>query len=343
MVDLFENKIYDLYYREVGSYPLLSPAEERALLVRYHRCSQCERKIPSRVKATNCPECGTVSPGKLKGREYVCSECVTGYAPIVTSRVCPTCGYGRDVEARQELINANLRFVIRRAKKFTQDPDILSTLISAGNIGLLQAVDRFDINTNVRFLTYAEWWIRKEIMDELHGSHMIHVPTHKQKAIRREYKEGKYKCIHCGVRTDSEYNIKYLPPCDHLQGHDLEIPLHKDALLLSDTLSFDDMVSVTTDNVEINCCTTEMEEVIRTLIENLDLGERDKFIVLGYFDAVTADRKSEPKKLPQLASITGITPERVRQIKEILLKQLKRELQKVAVIDTVSLLPEALS
>lgn len=343
MGNYHDNKIYDLYFNEVGSHAILTPTQERELLKRYHCCPHCERQIPPRITATNCPKCGAIAPKKLNGRDFLCPDCSTNYGPTINAIICPTCGSSRDIEARQKLINANLRFVIRRAKKFSQDPERLSTLISAGNIGLVQAVDRFDINTNHRFLTYAEWWIRKEIMDELNSSSMIHIPMHKQKTLRRVYKEGKYVCIHCGVRTDNDYDTACLAKCIHPQGHSMELPLHRDALLLSDALPIDDMTCVTSDDVEMNCCTTEMEETIRTLIDKLQLGERDKFIVLGYFDAVTADRKSEPMKLPQLAALTGITPERVRQIKEILLEQLKRELRKVSIVDTASLLPIDLS
>ena len=343
MGDYYDNKIYDLYYNEVGGHAILSPKAERKLLVRYHCCPHCSRRIPPRIDASNCPKCGAVAPEKSNGRDYICTECTINYAAVINTKVCPNCGSGRDIAARQALIEANLRFVIRRAKKFAQNPDMLSTLISAGNIGLVQAVDRFDINTNHRFLTYAEWWIRKEIMDELNSAGMIHVPTHKQKTLRRASKEGKYICTHCGVRTDSNYNVGHLPKCSHSSGHDMELPLHRDTLLLSDSLSLDDTTCVTADNVEINCCTAEMSDIIRGVINRMRLGERDKFIVLGYFDAVTGDRKSDPKKLPQLAALTGITPERVRQIKEILLEQLKRELRKVAVTETSSLLPEVLS
>lgn len=333
------DKVYDLYYSEVGKHALLSPKEERALLRRYHCCPHCDRQIPPRTSATNCPDCGALSPPKLGSRDYACTNCAKVYAPIVNSRICPDCGSGRDIEARQDLIRANLRFVIRRAKKFTQDAEVLHTLISAGNIGLMQAVDRFDIGTNHRFLTYAEWWIRKEIMDELNNSSIIHVPTHKQKTLRRISKEGKYVCIHCGIRTNSEHNVRHLPTCKDAGGHVLEIPLQRDSQVLSDTLCIDDTVCIASEDVEMQCRTVEMKAMLRTVVDRMTLGERDRFIVVGYFDAVTADRKSDPKKLPQLAAITGITPERVRQVKERLLFQLKRELRRSSITTTSGLLP----
>ena len=97
--DFFDDKIYDLYYKEVGRYPVLLPAEERALLVRYHCCPLCKRQIPPRTDATNCPSCGAVAPDELTGREYTCAGCNASYAPVVNSEMCPDCGSGRDMEA----------------------------------------------------------------------------------------------------------------------------------------------------------------------------------------------------------------------------------------------------
>ncbi len=333
--DFFDDKIYELYYGEVGKYPILSPAEERSLLVKYHCCPLCKRQIPPRSDATNCPECGAVAPSELRGRDYTCADCSATYVPVVNSRICPSCGSGRDMESRQALVNANLRFVIRRAKKFTQDPDGLRALISAGNVGLMQAVDRFDINTNHRFLTYAEWWIRKEMHDEMNNSNLVHVPTHKQKTLRRIHKFGKYVCINCGARTDSIYNTNNLPPCTNGDEHDLYIPLVKDAAVLNDALPIDDMQLSSADNVESSVIDTGMEALLRSVLSRMHLNERDRFIILGYFNVATGDRKSDPKKLPQLAAITGITPERVRQIKERLLSRLKKELKKEEITTTV--------
>lgn len=336
------DKVYDLYYNEVGRHSILTQAEEKELLRRYHCCPLCSRRIPARVRATNCPTCGAIAPDDPQGREFVCTCCTKNFAAVVTTEICLSCGSPRDNEARQALIEANLRFVIRRAKKFTQDPEVLHTLISAGNIGLMQAVDRFNIDTSHRFLTYAEWWIRKEIMDELNRSNMIHVPTHKQKKLRRMNKEGPYACVHCGLRTDNERNIRHLSPCSDADGHVFEVPLQRDSQILSDTLNIDDTVCVATDNVENQYSVSEMKNVLRTTVASMGLSERDKFIVVGYFDAVSADRKSDPKKLPQLAAVTGITPERVRQVKEKLLEQLKKELKRAEISNLATLLPEDL-
>jgi RNA polymerase primary sigma factor len=79
-----------------------------------------------------------------------------------------------DKQAAQRLVESNLRFVIKIARKFQYSGVSLIDLINEGNIGLIEAVRRFDPEKNVRFLTYAVWWIRQAI---------LHYVTHQGKMI----------------------------------------------------------------------------------------------------------------------------------------------------------------
>lgn len=72
-----------------------------------------------------------------------------------------------DLAARQKLIECNLRFVIKIAKKYSKRPGQLLELINVGNLGLIEAANRFDPARNVRFTTYAIWWIRQAIFHHL--------------------------------------------------------------------------------------------------------------------------------------------------------------------------------
>src|SRR5256885_1013143 len=69
-----------------------------------------------------------------------------------------------DEEAFQKLIEANLRFVVAMAKKYSRSGYPLHELINEGNLGLIEAASRFDPSRNVRFITYASWWIRQAIL-----------------------------------------------------------------------------------------------------------------------------------------------------------------------------------
>ena len=83
-------------------------------------------------------------------------------------------------EARDKLVSANLRFVIKVAKRYQGHGLPLEDLISEGNTGLLNAVDRFDVDKGYHFISYAVWWIRQAITNALcERSRMIRLPQNR--------------------------------------------------------------------------------------------------------------------------------------------------------------------
>ncbi|MEK6856777.1 MAG: sigma-70 family RNA polymerase sigma factor [Nanoarchaeota archaeon] len=72
-----------------------------------------------------------------------------------------------DTEANDKLIEANLRFVIGVAKGYATDSQTLVELIAEGNTGVIEAARRFDETRNLKFITYAVWWIRQSILQRL--------------------------------------------------------------------------------------------------------------------------------------------------------------------------------
>ena len=75
-----------------------------------------------------------------------------------------------DLKARDKLINSNLRFVVTCAKQFVGQGVPLIDLISSGNLGLIQSVEKYDPNKGYHFISYAVWYIRREIMKAIYNT-----------------------------------------------------------------------------------------------------------------------------------------------------------------------------
>jgi RNA polymerase primary sigma factor len=98
-----------------------------------------------------------------------------------------------DEEAFRKLIESNLRFVVAMAKKYARSGYPLHELINEGNLGLIEAVSRFDPSRGVRFITYASWWIRQSILAAIahHGQVFRLPPKLKHELYRFETKVGR--------------------------------------------------------------------------------------------------------------------------------------------------------
>jgi RNA polymerase primary sigma factor len=223
-----------------------------------------------------------------------CPSCRASYALGSSATRCPKCNAPRNFKARDRLISGALRFVVKVAKEYAYrtkgpnfDNEVLTTLISAGNIGLLVAADRFDCSRNTKFLTYAAWWVREKILEELDSQGIIRVPAHKQKALRAQRKHGNGVNVEAPhVTLDAVEAIDAAGHCDHSLERDL-----------------------------VN---TYGLSLLRQALDELALRERDKYIVLAYFGA-----REEPKNLRQISNRLDLSSERVRQIKKTTMEQLK--------------------
>jgi RNA polymerase sigma factor (sigma-70 family) len=311
MSESYSDRTFQAYYNDVGKHAVISAAEEYEYLLRYKTCPRCNKNLPKLVKQLFCPTCKKqVTENVIQGRPAICSKCTTRFDPFKPPSYCPWCGANRDLEAREKLLQANLRFVVKIAKKFAKTPQSIQRLISAGNVGLVLAIDKYDFKHGTRFLTYAAWWIRKEMWDELHKTSLVHIPLHRQR------------------------DKKSMPEYDSFESMvEQDLALHS-LIPLDNTPSYASLASE--EEVETRVIDSDSAELLRKIVNSLDLRPRDKFIILQHYDVAEATRRTEDKTLMQIASAAGITSERVRQIRDGVLVKLKAKLQKSCDISDIS-------
>jgi len=150
-----------IYLREISKTPLLTKEEEINLF-----------KIISQAKEAEAILIGIVDSKLSTETVEDLDEHAREKAP-------------EGVKAREAVLKANLRFVVSKTKKYAHREDFLD-IIQAGNLGLLKAVDKFDLEKGWRFLTYAGWWVKKEVVYYFKNqTRTIRIPVDVQTQIKR--------------------------------------------------------------------------------------------------------------------------------------------------------------
>ncbi|HOX92122.1 MAG TPA: sigma-70 family RNA polymerase sigma factor, partial [Spirochaetales bacterium] len=108
-----------------------------------------------------------------------------------------------DQAAKDMLVKSNLRFVVNVAKRYQNQGMALSDLISEGNIGLINAIDRYDVDKGYHFISYAVWWIRQSILKAVcEKSRLIRLPLNRANELVQIEKARKY--VGAGMSEDGE-------------------------------------------------------------------------------------------------------------------------------------------
>ena len=228
-----------------------------------------------------------------------------------------------DERARNRLVEANLRFVVSVAKEYQNRGVPLADLVSAGNMGLITAAERFDEDKGFKFISYAVWWIRQAILQTLaEQSRTVRLPLNK---IGLLYKISKASRILQQERTDD--------PHPEAIAEQLDVPVEevKETMLCGRSLrSLDAAFLGEEDHSLLDVLPDERQEspesqVMRGCLHGqIDsalsrLIEREAEILRLYFGL----NGEEPTTLDQIGMRFGLTRERVRQIKEKALHRLR--------------------
>jgi RNA polymerase primary sigma factor len=229
-----------------------------------------------------------------------------------------------DEEAFQKLIEANLRFVVAMAKKYARSGYPLHELINEGNLGLIEAVSRFDPARGVRFITYASWWIRQAILAAIahHGQVFRLPPKLKHELYRFDSKVARLT-QELGHRPSVDEISKGLGMEEQdvremMEGTPTEVsldtPIGEGAEMRLEELIQDQSVTP----VDELLIARSFEEQLQALLSQLD--DKERVIIERRFGL--GDR--EPQTLAEIGSDMKLSRERIRQIEERALGKLRR-------------------
>jgi RNA polymerase primary sigma factor len=228
-----------------------------------------------------------------------------------------------DMVARDELVNANLRFVIDVAKNYQNRGLSLSDLISAGNVGLLTAAERFDGTKGYKFISYAVWWIKQSILQSIaEHARTVRLPLNKLSLLKDISKASRK----LGQGREGEPAIEEI-------ARELDIPEQEilDTMMsarsvrsLDESFEEDDersLLNILSDENQATPDSHVLETSARAQLEEVleSLDERELRIIRLYFGL----DGSESLTLEQIGGLMGLTRERVRQLKERALGKLR--------------------
>ena len=224
--------------------------------------------------------------------------------------------------AREKLVSANLRFVITVAKKYQGLGLPLEDLISEGNVGLINAADRFDSEKGYHFISYAVWWIRQAIMSALcEKSRMIRLPVNRAADLVKIEKAGKL----IGRQQSNEEEISEIAELLNMNKTlVMEIINISKEMLSLDTPVSEHHVSPLRDLVEDTRYTTPdkdaEENLMKADIENvLNTLEKDEADIIRCHYGLGRQAMS----LKEIGVRYNLSKERIRQIEEKALSRLQ--------------------
>ena len=229
-----------------------------------------------------------------------------------------------DQEALKRLVEANLRFVVSYTKRYRGLGLSYLDLIHEGNLGLMEAAKRFDPERNVKFISYAVWWVRQAIFHALsEHSRVFRLPqklsgqvskvesARDRLAAELERPPTTEELAH---KTDlSEEQVRALLMAS---GDDVSLSAavgDEGSMELGDTLEQDTIPSV-----ELEMIRSSFEERIQAMVGDLEEKEREVIRMRFGLDG------EEPRTLQEIGEALGLSRERIRQIESKAKEKLRR-------------------
>jgi RNA polymerase primary sigma factor len=238
-----------------------------------------------------------------------------------------------DKKAREQMIKANLRLVVKIARDYEGYGVPLLDLISEGNIGLIKAVERYDPNKGAKLSTYSSWWIKQAIRRALSNqSKTIRLPVHEvdklaqmRRAEARFFDEIGREPSDDELAEELDMPLRQITRYRHasVTPSSLDAPLgDEDSNLVSDVVA-DEKADTPYEQLEEQTNTQLVREMLETL------NPREKAILQLRFGL----DDNEEQTLEELGEKFKLTRERIRQIQELALKKLRKKMADLEVIE----------
>ncbi|MCQ2743727.1 MAG: sigma-70 family RNA polymerase sigma factor [bacterium] len=226
-------------------------------------------------------------------------------------------------QAMNKLVQANLRLVVSIAKKYIGQGVLFMDLVQEGSLGLIKAAEKFDYTRNLKFSTYATWWIKQTIIRSISNhSRTIRIPVHMLDKIRR-YKKACNEIRKNGNLKGDDETITRLSGLDLKRIEEVKNalktePMSLDTLVTEDLCIQDYVKDETYVSPESSAQNHLQEEDIIKLISVLD--KREQEIIRRRYGI----NNEEPKTLEQIGNVMGFSKERIRQIENLAIQKLRK-------------------
>jgi len=229
-----------------------------------------------------------------------------------------------DKDARARLLKANLRFVVKVAKQYQNQGLPLEDIVSEGNIGLINAIERYNPDKGYHFISYAVWWIRQAILKAVYEkSRMIRLPLNRVNELVQIEKTRK-TILTEGGGDPSEQEIADITGIEVRDVSDL-LAISKDPVSLESPVYEESGTSVLGDFIEDEfhdspdkvALMSALSDDIKSILDRLD--EKEAEIIKHRFGL--GGRR--PLSLKDIGAGYGLTKERIRQIEKKALNRLR--------------------
>jgi RNA polymerase primary sigma factor len=229
-----------------------------------------------------------------------------------------------DQEALNRLVEANLRFVVSYSKRYRGLGLSFLDLIHEGNLGLIEAAKRFDPERNVKFISYAVWWVRQAIFHALsEHTRVFRLPQKMSGQVSRVGNARERLATELErppttqeVARETDLSEKEVEDLMRMAGDDISLStaMSEDGSIeLGDTLEQESVPAV-----ELELIRSSFEKQIQAIVDDLDEKEREVIRMRFGLDG------EEPRTLQEIGESLRLSRERIRQIESKAKEKLRR-------------------